>query len=229
MSAGSKLTRLFVLVSGLTFALWSAAGAPPVSAYQVSYGFNMTPGTSSGSDITNVFIFETNGAAVTVDSGFDIAGTGVSYLTHTSSFAPTSALIAGMVLGTPGVGDGIDHVYLVVNNAFAESSVGLLWREVFPGDGVTRVRHSEFIDLLLDASAGDQTALDALLRFATVDAAGAWFDPNGPFSVAQFSLTDPPVGVSVPAPGALTLVAMALAGLGLRAVVRPRRAPRTQG
>ena len=229
MSAGSKLTRLFVLVSGLTFALWSAAGAPPVSAYQVSYGFNMTPGTSSGSDITNVFIFETNGAAVTVDSGFDIAGTGVSYLTHTSSFAPTSALIAGMVLGTPDVGDGIDHVYLVVNNAFAESSVGLLWREVFPGDGVTRVRHSEFIDLLLDASAGDQTALDALLRFATVDAAGAWFDPNGPFSVAQFSLTDPPVGVSVPAPGALTLVAMALAGLGLRAVVRPRRAPRTQG
>ena len=229
MSAGSKLTRLFVLVSGLTFALWSAAGAPPVSAYQVSYGFNMTPGTSSGSDITNVFIFETNGATITVDSGFDIAGTGVSYLTHTSSFAPTSALIAGMVLGTPGVGDGIDHVYLVVNNAFAESSVGLLWREVFPGDGVTRVRHSEFIDLLLDASAGDETALDALLRFATVDAAGAWFDPNGPFSVAQFSLTDPPVGVSVPAPGALTLVAMALAGLGLRAVVRPRRAPRTQG
>jgi hypothetical protein len=229
MSAGSKWTRLFVLVSGLTFALWSSAGAPPVSAYQVSYGINMTPGTSSGNDITNVFIFETNGAQLNVDSGFVIAGTGVSYLTHTSPFAPTSTLIAGMALGIPGVGDGIDHVYLVVNTPFAESSVGLLWRDVFPGDGVTRVRHSEFIDLLLDASAGDQSALDAVIRFATVDAAGAWFDPSGPFAVSQFSLTDPPVGVSVPAPAALALVATALVGLGVGAVVRRRRAPRAQG
>lgn len=100
---------------------------------------------------------------------------------------------------------------------------------MFPGDGVTRVRHSEFIDLLLDASAGDQSALDAVLRFATVDAAGAWFDSNGPFAVSQFSLTDPPVGVSVPAPAALALVATALVGLGVGAVVRRRRAPRAQG
>ena len=229
MSAGSKLTRLFVLVSGLTFALWSSAGAPPVSAYAVSYGINMTPGTSNGGDITNVFIFETDGAAVNVDSGYVIAGTGVSYLTHTSPFAPTSTLIAGIGLGTPGVGDGQDHVYLVVNSPFAESSVGLLWSQVFPGDGVTRVRHSEFIDLLLDASAGDQSALDAVLRFVTVDAAAAWFDPNGPFAVSEFSLTNPPVGVSVPAPAALALVATALAGLGVRAVVRRNRAPRAQG
>jgi hypothetical protein len=63
MSSGSKLTRLFVIVFGLTFALGLSAGALPVSAYSVSYGINMTPGTTNGNDITNVFIFRTNGDA----------------------------------------------------------------------------------------------------------------------------------------------------------------------
>ena len=229
MNVTGMSRRMVVLACGLTLAAWSSAGVPPVSAYPVSYGINMTPGTSNGSDITNVFIFETNGVEVNVDSGFVIAGTGVTHLTHTSSFAPTSALIAGIGQGIPGVGDESDHIYLIVNNAFADSSVGLRWSEVFPGDGVTRVRHNEFIDLLIEASAGDPDALDAVLTFATVDAAAAWFDPDGPFSVSEFTVTQPPVGGSIPAPGALALVATALAGLGLRAVVRPRRADRAQG
>jgi len=228
MRVASMFTRMSVLAFGLTFAVWSSADAAPVGGYPVSYGINMTPGTSNGNDITSVFIFESNGAQFNVDYGFTIPGIGVSRLTHTSSFAPTSALIAGIGRGISGVGDGRDHIYMVVNNGFAESIVGSLWSEVFPGSGETRVRHNEFIDLLTDASAGDPGALDAVLTFASVDAAGGWFDPNGRFAVMEFSLVPPPVGGSIPAPGTLALLATALVGLGFRALERRRRVHRPE-
>jgi len=225
----SMFNRRFVLVFGFTLAVWSSAGALPAGAgYQVSYGINMTPGTSNANDITSVFIFESNGAQFNVDYGFTIPGVGVSSLTHTSPFSPSSALIAGVGRGIPGIGDGQDHIYMIVNNAFAESIVGLFWRDVFPGSGGTRVRHPEFVDLLTDASAGDPGALDALRNFASVDAAAAWFDPNGQFLVSEFSAVPPPVGGSIPHPGTLVLLATALAGLGLYAVEKRRRVHRIE-
>ncbi len=221
MSAARRYRGIVLVMLGLTLALGSSAVAAPV---QVSYGINMSPGTSNGSDITDVFIFESNGGQLSVDQGFVIAGRGVSYLTHTSPFAPTSALIAGIGRGVAGIGDGQDHIYMVVNDAFAESIVGTPWSAIFPGNGDGRVRHGEFVDLLTDASAGDPDALAAILDFARVDAAAAWFVPNGSFSVSEFSVPEPPVGHEVPQPGALALLATALAGLAGRAIARRRRA-----
>ena len=115
---------------------------------------------------------------------------------------------------------------MIVNDAFAQSIVGTPWSQLFPGIGGERVRHSEFVALLTDASAGDSDALNAVLDFVRDDAAAAWFDPSGSFSVSEFSTPEPPVGGNVPQPGALILLATAMAGLGARAIGARWRARR---
>ena len=211
-----QLLRSAALTIGLSLAVGATAGIAPVAAgFQVDYAIDMTPGTSSGNDITHVFIFESDGIQFNVDEGTTIAGTGATTLVHLSPFAPTSALIAGLTRGVPGLGDGKDHIYLVNNPGFSRSSAGFKWGEVFPGSGGTRVRHEEFINLLVDASAGNAPALAAIRDFAINDAAAAWFDPNGAFAVTEFSTVPAdPVGHNVSVPGTLALLALGLAGAG---------------
>lgn len=207
-------TRFAIFISSLTFAFAASAGPVVTSGgYATTYSVNMTPGTSNGSNIESVFIFETDGTSVNVNRGIDIASRGMTNLTSLSPFLPTRTLIAGIGLGVPGIGDESDHIYMVVNEAFADAIMGSKWSGVFPGNGSGRIRHNQFVELLSDAAAGNGTALGAVRNFVTGDAAAAWFDTSGRFVVTEFTFVGPPVGGSVPEPGTLLLVSAALVGM----------------
>ena len=190
--------------------------------FEVSYSGDLRRGTLHGSDITNLFILESDGATVHVDSGFTVPARGPFTLAHEVPFAPTSSLIVGLDLAPAGSGL-VDHLVVFMDDAFAEDALRLpKFSDIFPAiDGRERLRHSGLVQALKDAEAGDGAAVDVLVDFFTLDAGKfAAFDPGDSFRVLEFS---PPKCIDRCDDSGATLALFSfasLAAIGLRRKLR---------
>jgi len=225
---GRKVFALPVLVTAAVLVLPGMADAGVIAVnngYQVDYNIGMSPGSSNGSDIEGVFIFEWNENDFFSSWAGTIAGSGDTYLSHIIDFEPTSAFILGYGGGVPGIGDEKDHLYTITSLAFSSTVGGLKWSQAFPGvTPETRVGHDAMINLLGDAAGGSATAQLALEDFVKTEGYRAAFDPRGDFVVLEWS-TCPvgttgnfpncvPVGGNIPEPASAVLLGLGLAALG---------------
>lgn len=171
----------------------NAAVSPVVGGYQVSYDINLSSGTSNGSDIQDILIFEwSDDGDFTVDSGFTIDGRGNTVLKHVIDFEPAYALVIGWGAATPGKGDEKDHLFTLTNSSFAAQITGKKWSEAFPGvPPIPRTGHDDMINLVQAAASGDLNALDAVTEFVQREAGSAAFDPSGKFRVVEWSVGQP--------------------------------------
>lgn len=198
--------------------LASAAVTPDAGGYRVSYNVNLSSGTSNGSDIEDILIFEWNaGGDFSVEPGSAVADQGRKVLSHVIGFKPTSALVMGWGAAIPGVGDEKNHLFTLVSSSAAAEFTGKKWSEAFPGiPPIPRTGHNAMIGQLQAAVAGDATALAAITEFVQREASVAAFNPAGGFRLLEWSVAqpiDPPVQVPVMPSYGLWLLVLGLAVL----------------
>lgn len=218
---------LRALLAAPAMALSLLATAPASAApatWLGSYAIDMNPGTSNGGDVVGAFVFEWDAlGGLHTDGIFTLAGRGVTVLQRSLSFEPVAALLIGYGKGIADVGDGKDHLYTLVGDAFAASVDGLRWNQVFTGTASQpRLSHSTMVGLLADAAEGDAAALTQLTNWVQAEGYRAAFDPAASFRMLEWTGATP-VGGNVPEPGSLALIALGLAAAaGLRRTASAR-------
>jgi hypothetical protein len=220
-SALRSLARAAFAALGLGVLLASPAQALVTSTsggYDVSYELNLS-GTLNGSPVSNMLILESDGAQLSAAFGFSAASAGRTVLTHTIGFLPTSALVIGLDLAVAGVGDGKDHLVILMGSDFADAHEGELFSQFFPSiGGEPRLGHNALMAALQAAEAGNSTALQTITDFFLIGAGSlAAFDPAGDFRVLEFTVGIP---IDIVEPASALLV---LGGVGLLALGRSRR------
>ena len=196
---------MFRMIAVMGFAL--CVVALPAAAGTITYNFQLD--APNGYPVTHLVLYAAGAGQDDVFmSPVELPPSGVCQLTHPLGFEPTSALVVGI---TERDRDDRWDVIMFTSKAYAASAVGMRFNELFPPD--RNVRHSELTLLVQDAHAGDTVALDAMTGFLRgPDAAAAYFDPRGSYSIIQFTVVEPPIGGPVPEPASLALMAMGATG-----------------
>lgn len=206
------ICTVIMSVAAVLSCLANAGVVPEAGGFRVSYDINLAAGTSNGSAIQDVLIFEWNAAGdFSVEAGPAVAGQGTTVLSHVISFKPDAALVMGWGAAVAGVGDEKDHIFTLVRPSTATEFTGKKWSEAFPGvPPAPRTGHNAMIGLLQAVATGDAAALAAVTDFVRREAGAAAFDPAGAFRILEWSTAtplDPPAQVPVmPLYGLLLLI-----------------------
>lgn len=152
--------------------------------------------------------------------------TGRFQLSQQVDFTATRALVIGI---TERDKDDWWDIVMFTSPAYAASAQGLRYAELFLAEHAGYLGHNELTPLLQSAHGGDTSATARITDFLRgMDAAKAYFDPFGAYSIIQFSTVQPPIGGNVPEPPTWTLLVFGVFGVfgvlgvwGRRTHVRP--------
>lgn len=202
-------------------ALTALIGGRPAAAEALTYDFWLN--APNGYPVTHLVLYARGGAQDNVSlSPVTLQPSGAFQLTHTVGFQATGALVLGI---TERDKDDRWDIVMFTSGAYAAAGLGQAYSQMFSNANPGYLGHNALAVEMQEAHTGDAPSLDAVTDFLRgPDAAAAYFDPHGAFSIIQFSTIAPPIGGSIPEPATLALLGIGLVGIASRRRSRQRTA-----